>query len=35
MGTRRFPTVYTVPGIIVHQSALKGGELLKIPTIGA
>jgi hypothetical protein len=26
---------YTVPGIIAHQSALKGGELLKIPTIGA
>lgn len=24
---------YTVPGIIAHQSALKGGELLKIPTI--
>ena len=22
---------YTVPGIIAHQSALKGGELLKIP----
>ncbi|MDR2915921.1 MAG: Gfo/Idh/MocA family oxidoreductase [Tannerella sp.] len=25
---------YTVPGIIAHQSALKDGELLKIPTIG-
>jgi hypothetical protein len=21
----------TVPGIVAHQSALKGGELLKIP----
>jgi predicted dehydrogenase len=25
---------YTVPGIIAHQSALKGGESLKIPQIG-
>ena len=25
---------YTVPGIIAHQSALKGGELLKIPDYG-
>lgn len=25
---------YTVPGIIAHQSALRGGELLKIPIIG-
>ncbi len=24
---------YTIPGIIAHQSALKGGELLKIPVI--
>jgi hypothetical protein len=24
---------YTVPGIIAHQSALKGGERLRIPTI--
>ncbi|MCX6896051.1 MAG: gfo/Idh/MocA family oxidoreductase, partial [Verrucomicrobia bacterium] len=24
---------YTVPGIIAHQSALKDGESLKIPTI--
>jgi predicted dehydrogenase len=23
---------YTVPGIVAHQSALKGGELLKIPS---
>jgi len=22
---------YTVPGIIAHESALRGGELLKIP----
>ncbi len=22
---------YTVPGIIAHQSALKGGECMKIP----
>ena len=25
---------YTVPGIIAHQSALKGGESLKIPQLG-
>ena len=25
---------YTVPGIVAHQSALKGGESLKIPQIG-
>lgn len=25
---------YTVPGIVAHQSALKGGELLKIPNFG-
>jgi predicted dehydrogenase len=25
---------YTVPGIIAHQSALKGGESLKIPVLG-
>jgi predicted dehydrogenase len=25
---------YTLPGIIAHQSALKGGELLKIPDYG-
>lgn len=25
---------WTVPGIIAHQSALKGGELLKIPQFG-
>jgi hypothetical protein len=24
---------YTAPGIIAHQSALKGGELLKIPQL--
>ncbi|MCX6895570.1 MAG: gfo/Idh/MocA family oxidoreductase, partial [Verrucomicrobia bacterium] len=24
---------FTVPGIVAHQSALKSGELLKIPTI--
>jgi len=37
----RHPTVnvweaaaYTVPGIIAHQSALKGGELMKIPDLG-
>jgi hypothetical protein len=23
---------YTVPGIVAHESALKGGERLKIPT---
>ncbi|MDH7600753.1 MAG: hypothetical protein QHI38_01230, partial [Armatimonadota bacterium] len=23
---------YTAPGIVAHQSALKGGELLKIPS---
>jgi len=23
---------YTVPGIVAHQSALKGGETLKIPS---
>jgi hypothetical protein len=22
---------YTVPGIIAHQSAMKGGELMKVP----
>jgi hypothetical protein len=22
---------YTVPGVVAHQSALKNGELLKIP----
>ena len=25
---------YTAPGIVAHQSALKGGELLKIPDFG-
>lgn len=25
---------YTVPGIVAHQSALKGGESLKIPQFG-
>jgi hypothetical protein len=25
----------TVPGIIAHQSALKGGERLRIPPLGA
>jgi hypothetical protein len=24
---------YTLPGIIAHRSALKGGELLKIPQL--
>ncbi len=27
-------TAYTVPGIVAHQSALKGGELMKIPDYG-
>ena len=26
---------YTVPGIVAHQSALRGGELLEIPHLGA
>ena len=26
---------YTAPGIVAHQSALRGGELLKIPDYGA
>jgi hypothetical protein len=26
---------YTVPGIIAHQSALRGGEPMKIPDYGA
>jgi hypothetical protein len=37
----RWPTVdvyeavaFTVPGIIAHQSALRGGELLKIKDYG-
>jgi len=25
---------YTVPGIVAHQSSLKGGEQLKIPDFG-
>lgn len=25
---------YTAPGIVAHQSALKDGELLKIPDFG-
>ena len=24
-------STYTVPGVIAHESALKGGELMKIP----
>jgi hypothetical protein len=24
---------YTAPGIVAHQSALKGGEQLKVPTL--
>jgi hypothetical protein len=24
---------YTVPGIVAHESALRGGELLKIPQL--
>jgi hypothetical protein len=38
----RWPTVnvyeaiaYNLPGIIAHQSALRGGELLKIKDYGA
>ena len=26
---------YTAPGIVAHQSALKGGERLKIPSFDA
>ena len=26
---------YTVPGIVAHESALRGGELLDIPDLGA
>ena len=26
---------YTVPGIVAHDSALRGGELLDIPYLGA
>ena len=26
---------FTAPGIVAHQSALKGGELLKIPSFDA
>ena len=40
--THRVPVVnvheavaYTAPGIVAHQSALKGGELLKIPSFDA
>ena len=25
---------YTVPGIVAHESALRGGELLEIPGLG-
>jgi hypothetical protein len=38
----RYPAVniweaiaYTLPGIVAHQSALRGGELLKIHDYGA
>lgn len=38
----RWPTVnvceaiaFTLPGIIAHQSALRGGELLKVKDYGA
>jgi len=27
-------TAYTVPGIVAHQSALKGGEPMKVPDYG-
>ena len=26
---------YLIPGLIAHESALKGGELLEIPDLGA
>jgi hypothetical protein len=26
---------YTVPGIVAHQSALKGGERMKVPSFDA